>query len=255
MRGLIVNKRYKRKNHWVRRQISATPSHVRPRLWRLRPRQQANTASPLSLVTSNECMTYAGNGSASGKPSHCAGLLSYYSHRMPQRLVLTALAYGALAAALLCCLWIIQLAPIHLGWGRELVGAAIAIVAMTAGLQLARYRREASSAESRRKDDATTAPPPRAAETAPSATTPFSCAPFSGADSRLSAPEPGVDGLSPREQQVLRHLVSGLTNKQIARELTLSENTVKTHLANVYAKLGVGRRVEALKVARERGLA
>ncbi len=66
---------------------------------------------------------------------------------------------------------------------------------------------------------------------------------------------PSAAELSLREREVLQHLAKGLSNKEIARALSVSENTVKTHLANVYAKLGVGRRVEALKAARERGLA
>ncbi len=56
---------------------------------------------------------------------------------------LLLLGYGSLAAAVMACLWLISLAPLRLGWGRELVGAAIAIVAMSVGLQLARRRADA----------------------------------------------------------------------------------------------------------------
>lgn len=56
--------------------------------------------------------------------------------------------------------------------------------------------------------------------------------------------------LSPREADVLRFLDKGLTNKAIAREIGLSEPTVKFHLKNLYGKLGVSRRVLAVQVAR-----
>ncbi len=52
--------------------------------------------------------------------------------------------------------------------------------------------------------------------------------------------------LSERELQVLRWLGQGLTNKQIAARLEISASTVKNHLANIYQKLNVHSRVEAL---------
>jgi two-component system nitrate/nitrite response regulator NarL len=52
-------------------------------------------------------------------------------------------------------------------------------------------------------------------------------------------------GLSAREQEVLRLLSRGATNKQIAQALEISENTVKAHLKSVLRKLGVNNRVEA----------
>jgi DNA-binding NarL/FixJ family response regulator len=52
--------------------------------------------------------------------------------------------------------------------------------------------------------------------------------------------------LTPRQQQVLQSLSRGLPNKLIARELGLSENTVKEHIAAVFAALGVRNRTEAV---------
>jgi DNA-binding CsgD family transcriptional regulator len=57
-------------------------------------------------------------------------------------------------------------------------------------------------------------------------------------------------GLSPRECDVLGLLASGQSNKEMARTLAISPNTVKTHLARVYEKLEVERRVQAIEKAR-----
>ena len=51
--------------------------------------------------------------------------------------------------------------------------------------------------------------------------------------------------LTSRQSEVLRLLADGLTNKQIARELVISENTVEQHLKHIYEKLEVHSRVEA----------
>lgn len=61
-------------------------------------------------------------------------------------------------------------------------------------------------------------------------------------------------GISPREMAVLGELAAGLSNKEIARRLDVSPNTVKTHLASLYAKLDAQRRTQALRKARELGL-
>lgn len=60
--------------------------------------------------------------------------------------------------------------------------------------------------------------------------------------------------LSARELEVLAELASGAPNKLIARHLQMTENTVKFHLKNIFQKLGVRHRVEALAAARSRGL-
>jgi LuxR family maltose regulon positive regulatory protein len=53
---------------------------------------------------------------------------------------------------------------------------------------------------------------------------------------------------------VLRYLPSNLSAPEIGNELILSPHTVKTHMRNIYAKLGVHRRAEAVERARELGL-
>jgi len=57
-------------------------------------------------------------------------------------------------------------------------------------------------------------------------------------------------GLSPREVDVLDRLAAGESNKEIARRLGISPNTVKTHVARVYEKLAVERRIQAVEKAR-----
>ena len=62
-------------------------------------------------------------------------------------------------------------------------------------------------------------------------------------------------GLSGREVEILQGVARGLSNRAIASELWLSDQTVKFHLHNVYRKLGVNNRTEAARYAFEHGLA
>ena len=61
-------------------------------------------------------------------------------------------------------------------------------------------------------------------------------------------------GLSDRERDVLKALARGLSNKQIAQEGWVTEQTVKFHLSNIYRKLGVANRTEATRFAYQHGL-
>ena len=61
-------------------------------------------------------------------------------------------------------------------------------------------------------------------------------------------------GISPRELAVLEQIAAGLSNKQIAEALGVSPNTVKTHVARLFEKLGAVRRTDAIARARELGI-
>ena len=63
---------------------------------------------------------------------------------------------------------------------------------------------------------------------------------------------PRVEG--EREQEILGLIAEGLSNREIAERLFVSENTVKTHSSRLFDKLGVNRRVQAVVKARELGL-
>ena len=68
------------------------------------------------------------------------------------------------------------------------------------------------------------------------------------------SPPPLVEPLSEREIEVLRLLADGLSNREIARKLFVTVGTVKWHLHNIYGKLGVRSRVQAVSQARELNL-
>jgi two-component system, NarL family, response regulator LiaR len=68
------------------------------------------------------------------------------------------------------------------------------------------------------------------------------------------APEPNADGLTEREREVLTLIARGLPNKLIARDLSISEKTVKAHVSSILGKLGVSDRTQAALYAVRSGL-
>jgi NarL family two-component system response regulator LiaR len=67
--------------------------------------------------------------------------------------------------------------------------------------------------------------------------------------------EPVGGALTPRELEVLRLIASGMSNKEIARELVLNERTVKGHVSNILSKLALADRTQAALYAVRQGLA
>jgi DNA-binding NarL/FixJ family response regulator len=70
----------------------------------------------------------------------------------------------------------------------------------------------------------------------------------------VEAPHPAQppvleEPLTGRESEVLALMVEGLNNTEIARRLSVSRSTVKTHISNILAKLGVSNRIEAAALA------
>jgi DNA-binding NarL/FixJ family response regulator len=70
----------------------------------------------------------------------------------------------------------------------------------------------------------------------------------------IGKPDVARNDLSEKQLEVLNRLALGRTNREIARDLWISDETVKFHVRNVYRKLGVSTRTEALRVAHERAL-
>ena len=70
----------------------------------------------------------------------------------------------------------------------------------------------------------------------------------------LNADELKKTGLTPRELEILGLIAEGLSNREIAERLFVSENTVKTHSSRVFEKLSVNRRVQAVQRGKDLGL-
>jgi two-component system, NarL family, response regulator YdfI len=66
--------------------------------------------------------------------------------------------------------------------------------------------------------------------------------------------EPGEEELTPRETEVLRMMTAGLSNREIASALGISEHTVKFHITSIFGKLGTSSRTEAVTEGIRRGL-
>jgi ATP/maltotriose-dependent transcriptional regulator MalT len=64
----------------------------------------------------------------------------------------------------------------------------------------------------------------------------------------------GELGITPREHEILTLIAAGLSNREIAEKLFVSENTVKTHCRRLFDKLNARRRTQAVQIAKEQGL-
>jgi DNA-binding CsgD family transcriptional regulator len=73
--------------------------------------------------------------------------------------------------------------------------------------------------------------------------------PFQRNEARLAAL-----GITPRELEILEAIAAGLSNREIAERLFVSENTVKTHTARLFDKLSARRRTQAVQRAKQEGL-
>ena len=76
---------------------------------------------------------------------------------------------------------------------------------------------------------------------------------FMGVPAPSRVEDPAFDALSPREREILGLIAEGLGNAQIAERLALSEKTVRNHVSNLFDKLGVWTRAQAIVFARDRG--
>ena len=111
----------------------------------------------------------------------------------------------------------------------EVYAGLVAILAAAVGIWLGRSLRRRKAAED---------PLPVAAASAPES--PF--APDAARVARL--------GITPRELEILELIASGLSNREIAERLFVSENTVKTHASRLFDKLGARRRTQAVQIGK-----
>ena len=76
---------------------------------------------------------------------------------------------------------------------------------------------------------------------------------FTGVKGSKYGEDPAFALLTPREREVLKLLTEGFGNAQIAAHLSISEKTVRNHVSNLFDKLGVWSRAQAIVFARDRG--
>ena len=149
----------------------------------------------------------------------------------------TVLLYGTLAGVLIALLKLVEYRYLVLEHSLEIYGGIVAALfsglGIWLGLKLTRTRETVVVREV----------PVRVPVPVPAG------APFLRDAARQEAL-----GITAREMEILEAIAAGLSNREIAGRLFVSENTVKTHAGRVFAKLGAQRRTQAVQRAKEAGL-
>ena len=153
----------------------------------------------------------------------------------------TVLLYGLVGGVLIAALKMIEFRFLVLEHSLEIYGGIVAAlfsaVGIWLGLKLTRTRETVVVREVPVPVEVQVPVPVRVA------------GPFERNETRLQEL-----GITPRELEILEAMAAGLSNREIAERLFVSENTVKTHAARVFDKLSARRRTQAVQRAKEAGL-
>lgn len=161
----------------------------------------------------------------------------------------TILVYGPAAGVLIAVLQLVEYRFLVVTHALEIYGALVALLfsafGIWLGLRLTRPRETVVVKE---------VPVPVLVPTTPAPATLVPITPVPVAPSPIDRERLERLGITPREHEVLRLIAAGLSNREIAERLFVSENTVKTHASRLLDKLNARRRTEAVQLAKEAGL-
>ena len=145
------------------------------------------------------------------------------------------LLYGLLGGALVVVLKTVEYRYLVIEHSVQLYGGLIAIVFVSLGIWLG-----LTLTRSKGGEQASTPAPDVAVPTVPTLN-----------------PDPAKRtalGITPRELEILELIAAGLSNREIAERIFVSENTVKTHSSRLFEKLSARRRTQAVQIGKELGL-
>ena len=155
----------------------------------------------------------------------------------------TVLVYGILGGVLIAVLKIVEYRFLVLEHSLEIYGGLVALIfsalGIWLGLKLTRTRETVVVREV----------PVRVEVQVPVQVSVPGARPFERNETRLEQL-----GITPRELEILEAMAAGLSNREMAERLFVSENTVKTHAARLFDKLSARRRTQAVQRAKEAGL-
>jgi DNA-binding CsgD family transcriptional regulator len=155
----------------------------------------------------------------------------------------TILLYGLIAGLLVAVLRVIEYRYLVVDHALEIYGGLVAVLFAALGAWLGRRLLAP------RERVVVVREPAPAVDPAPAAVP----GPPVPADRPALAPVPAV-ALTRREQEILELIAAGLSTREMAERLGVSENTVKSHASRLFDKLGVRRRTQAVQSARAAGL-
>jgi two-component system, NarL family, response regulator LiaR len=149
----------------------------------------------------------------------------------------TVLLYGLLGGVLIAALKLIEYRYLVLEHSLEIYGGIVALLFSGLGIWLGlKLTRTKETVVTREVPVRVEVPVPVAG-------------PFKRNEARVQQL-----GITPRELEILHAIAEGLSNREVAERLFVSENTVKTHTARLFDKLSARRRTQAVQRAKEEGL-
>jgi len=153
----------------------------------------------------------------------------------------TVLIYGILGGVLIALLKLVEYRFLVIEHSLEIYGGIVALLFSGLGIWLGlKLTRSRETVVVREVPVHVEVPVPVRARAAD---------PFARDEARLKQL-----GITPRELEILEAMAAGLSNREIAERLFVSENTVKTHAARLFDKLSARRRTQAVQRAKEAGL-